>query len=163
MIPLFVLFTVIPALDLWLLVKLGGALGAWNTVFLTVFISLTGASLAKAEGAVVLRQMAEDAAKGVPPAGKMLEGAMVFAGGLFLFTPGLITDTVGLLFLFPPTRRLIAPRIGGWFARRVANGGWVAQVGPDIRYGQVDPEPAPRQETPPATPRPTKRFDHPVA
>lgn len=163
MIQLFVLFTVIPALDLWLLVKLGGVLGAWNTVFLTIFISLTGAALARAEGAVVLRQMAEDAGKGIPPAGKMLEGAMVFAGGLFLFTPGLITDTVGLLFLFPLTRRLIAPWISGWFARRVANGGWVMQVGPDIRYGQVDPEPSPQQEAPSSTPRPNKRFDHPVA
>lgn len=163
MIPLFVLFTVIPAVDLWLLVKLGGALGAWNTVFLTIFISLTGASLARAEGAVVLRQMAEEAAKGIPPAGKMLEAAMVFAGGLLLFTPGLITDTVGLLFLFPPTRRLLAPLLSGWFARRMAGGGWVASMGPDIRYGQVDPEPAPRHEAPPSGPRPDKRFDHPVA
>lgn len=163
MIPLFVLFTVVPAVDLWLLVKLGGALGAWNTVFLTIFISLTGAALARAEGAVVLREMAEEAAKGIPPAGKMLEGAMVFAGGLFLFTPGLITDTVGLLFLFPPTRRLIAPLLSAWFARRIANGGWVAQVGPDIRYGQVDPGAPPQQETPPTTPRSNKRFDHPVA
>lgn len=159
MIPLFVLFTVVPALDLWLLVKLGGVLGAWNTVFLTIFISLTGASLARSEGAVVLRQISEDAARGVPPGGKLLEGAMVFAGGLLLVAPGLISDTVGLLFLFAPTRRLIAPLLAGWFARRANAGGWVMQMGPDLRHGQVDEPPS----ASPPPPRPAKHFDHPVA
>lgn len=159
MMQLFLLFTVIPALDLWLLVKLGGVLGAWNTVILTVFISFTGAWLARLEGASVIRQMADEANRGIAPAGKLLEGLMVFAGGLLLFAPGLITDTVGLLFLFAPTRRLIAPLFAAWFAKRATGGGWVMQMGPDVRYGQAEPPPS----APPHPPRADKHFDHPVA
>lgn len=121
---LFLLFTALPLLDLWVLLHIGRALGLWSTVALVLATGLAGAWLAKAEGLRVLRDWQRALAEGRLPDEGVLSGALVLAGGLLLVTPGVITDALGLVLLFPPTRRLAAaaaPRMAAAPDRRRAH------------------------------------------
>ncbi len=119
---LFLLFTALPLLDLWVLLRIGGAIGFWNTVALVVATGLAGAWLAKLEGARVLRGWQRAVAEGRLPDEGVLSGALVLAGGLLLVSPGVITDALGLVLLFPPTRRAVATALRRWLERRIATG-----------------------------------------
>lgn len=119
---LFVLFTALPLVDLWLLLQIGRALGFWSTVALVVLTGMAGAWLAKAEGFRVLREWQRALREGRFPEEGVLSGALVLAGGLLLVTPGVLTDAAGLALLFPPSRRLVAAGVRRWLARRVREG-----------------------------------------
>lgn len=143
---LALLFTVVPAVELFLLLQLGSLLGPMQTFLLVLGTGIFGAWLAKREGFAVLRQLQADLAKGLPPAVRVVEGALVLVGGLLLVTPGVLTDLTGLLLLLPPVRRSIAPRI-------------VARYGGTIDLnGGRGPAPAGRPQVPPAHPF-TSKFD----
>jgi UPF0716 protein FxsA len=119
---LFVLFTALPLLDLWVLLQIGQVLGFWSTVALVVATGMAGAWLAKAEGFRVLRAWQRAIAEGRLPEEGVLSGALVLAGGLLLVTPGVITDAVGLALLFPPSRRLAAAGLRRWLERQIRTG-----------------------------------------
>ena len=148
---LFLLFTVVPVVDLWLLLRLGRAMGAWPTVALVVVTGALGAWLARREGARVLHGWREAAATGRMPEEGVLSGALVLAGGALLVAPGVLTDLAGLALLFPPTRAVAARAARGWVRRRVERG--------TIRVVRVGgPPPSPREGpvidvTPPGRPR----------
>lgn len=108
---LILLFTVVPALELFLLLQLGAWLGPWQTFAIVVVTGTAGAWLAKREGLGVLTQLSQEARQGIPPGARLAEGALVLAGGLLLITPGVLTDLTGFLLIFPPTRRWLAPRV----------------------------------------------------
>ncbi|NLC76101.1 MAG: FxsA family protein [Clostridia bacterium] len=95
----------LPLVELVLLIKLGQYLGALNTVLLVILTGVAGALLAKYQGWKVLWEFRSLLAQGIIPGRKILEGVLVLAGGILLLTPGLITDTLGFLFLLPPTRQ----------------------------------------------------------
>ncbi|MFT4622444.1 MAG: UPF0716 protein FxsA [Myxococcota bacterium] len=116
---LLVAFTVIPAVELLILLYLGSWLGPLQTFLLILLTGLVGATLAKREGIGVLRALQEELASGIPPASRLAEGALVFAGGLLLITPGVFTDLAGFLFILPWSRRWIAPRLIRAVASRV--------------------------------------------
>ena len=92
---LLILMTVVPALELYLLIEIGTLLGAAETVLLIVLTGVVGAALAKREGIGVLRQLQADTLRGIPPADRMVEGVMVLIGGILLMTPGVLTDLTG--------------------------------------------------------------------
>jgi UPF0716 protein FxsA len=119
---LFVLFTALPLLDLWVLLQIGRALGFWSTIALVVATGMAGAWLAKAEGARVLRGWQRAIAEGRLPEEGVLSGALVLAGGLLLVTPGVISDALGIALLFPPSRRLAAAALRRWLRRQVEAG-----------------------------------------
>jgi UPF0716 protein FxsA len=108
---LFLVFTLIPAVEMILLLKLAEIMGAWETVGLILVTGLVGATLAKREGLTVLRQLAAEASQGLPPADRLVEGLMVLIGGVLLITPGVLTDLAGFFLIFPLTRRPLAPII----------------------------------------------------
>jgi UPF0716 protein FxsA len=108
---LVLLFTVVPALELALLLQIGAWLGPWQTFAIVVVTGTVGAWLAKREGFGVMRQLREELSEGIPPGSRIAEGVLVFAGGLLLVTPGVMTDIAGFLFIAPPTRRWLAPRV----------------------------------------------------
>lgn len=116
---LFLLFTLFPILDLWLLLRLGRALGTEATVLLVVGAGVAGAWLANVEGRRVLREWRSAWAERRLPAEGIVSGMLVLAGALLLVTPGVLSDAVGLLLLFPPTRRVAAAAAGRWLARRL--------------------------------------------
>lgn len=139
---LFLLFTALPLLDLWVLLQLGRALGFWSAVALVLATGFAGAWLAKAEGFRVVREWQRAVAEGRMPAEGVLSGALVLAGGLLLVTPGVITDAIGLVLLLPPTRRLVAAALRRWLRRQVEAGRiHVMTSGDPFRSGRDRDEP----------------------
>ncbi len=120
---LALLMTVVPAVELYLLIQLGQWMGALETVLLIAVTGLVGATLAKREGLGVLRQLKDDARQGLPPASRLVEGLMVLIGGVLLMTPGVLTDLTGFVLILPFTRRPLAPIIKNWVLKRVLGGG----------------------------------------
>ena len=119
---LLLLFTVVPLLELWLLLLIGDVMGFWPTVLLVLTTGALGAWLAKSEGIRVLRRWQAAIAEGRLPEDGVLGGLLVLVGGVLLVTPGVLTDVTGLLLLFPPSRRLIAAAVTRHMERRVADG-----------------------------------------
>ena len=101
---LLLLFTVVPVLELAVLIKVGTQLGVLNTILLTVGISVIGAWLARFQGFLVLRKVQANLQQGILPTEEMYDGVLILFGGLLLLTPGFISDTFGLILLFPVTR-----------------------------------------------------------
>ena len=115
---LFLLFTIIPVLELWLLITLGRTLGVLPTVALVIATGATGAWLAKREGRRVLDGWRSALAQGRAPDEGILEGALVLLGGVLLLTPGVVTDVTGLLLFVRPIRRVVA----AWARRKLEAG-----------------------------------------
>ena len=117
MIYLILVFTIIPALELYLLLKVGSYIGAFNTVLLIIFTGVYGAYWARLEGLRTWLNFQRDLNNGIMPADKILDGLLILIGGVLLITPGLITDVAGLLLIIPLTRILIK----AWLARKIKN------------------------------------------
>ncbi|NIP26556.1 MAG: membrane protein FxsA [Phycisphaerae bacterium] len=125
---LLLLFTIIPIAELYLLIKIGGVIGALNTVLIIFLTAIVGASLAKSQGFWVLSKFQQAIRQGRSPAQEIIHGLFVLLGGFTLLTPGFITDFVGLTMLLPPIRavyirwamRLIQNKIetGEWDIRK---------------------------------------------
>jgi len=103
---LFILFAIIPIAELYLLIKIGGLIGALNTVLIIFFTAVIGAYLAKTQGFIVIRKINQALNEGRLPARELMDGLFVLLGGFTLLTPGFLTDFIGLSMLFPPTRIL---------------------------------------------------------
>lgn len=150
---LFFAFTLLPFIELYLLIRIGRVVGPANTLVFVVAMGIVGAALAKSQGRKVLREWREALAAGRVPEEGVLGGILVLAGGLLLITPGVLTDVAGLLCLFPPTRRAIVGVVGRYLARRIARG--QAEV---HSYGFEWP-PRPPGASPPSSPGPRRRED----
>ena len=101
---LLALFTIVPLVELALLIPLGMHIGLWPTIGLVVGTALLGAILAKLEGARALANIKRDLAAGKLPADSILDGLAILIAGVFLVTPGVLTDVVAILLLIPPVR-----------------------------------------------------------
>jgi UPF0716 protein FxsA len=135
---LLVLLLALPFLDLWVLLQIGRAVGFANAIALVLVTGLLGAWLAKSEGVRVTRAWQRALAEGRVPDEGVLSGALVLAGGLLLVTPGVISDALGLLLLFPPTRRAAAAGLGRWLRRQIEAGRIHV-----VSHGGFGPPPAP--------------------
>ena len=122
LIRLFILFAVIPVIELYLLIKVGSLIGALPTVALVLSISLAGAWLVRHQGFEIMRRIQAELAQGRLPAAELLDGAMVLVGGVLLLTPGFFTDFLGLFFLIPFTRAAIKQFVRLWLQRRLSRG-----------------------------------------
>ena len=112
---LILLFTLVPIIELALLIKVGQHIGVSNTLLIVIFTGVAGAYLARTQGLITLKRMQEDINKGIMPTDKLFDGAMILCGGILLLTPGLITDAIGFIALIPLTRRLIKI----WIKRKI--------------------------------------------
>jgi UPF0716 protein FxsA len=119
---LFLLFTVVPLVELYLLVAVGRVLGPLTTIGLVVVTGAVGAWFARLEGARVIRRWQEAMARQQIPKDGVIDGFLIFIGGLMLITPGILTDIAGLSMVMPPTRRVIAGFVRGWFERQIEAG-----------------------------------------
>ncbi|MFT6633711.1 MAG: UPF0716 protein FxsA [Bacteriovoracaceae bacterium] len=104
---LVILFTVVPAVEIFLLFKIGGQIGGLNTVFVVISTGIIGASLAKSQGLSILMKIQGEMNKGSLPGNEIIQGLMIFAGGLLLLTPGFMTDFFGLSLVMPGTRHFL--------------------------------------------------------
>jgi UPF0716 protein FxsA len=116
---LLLLFTVVPAVELWLLFQVGHTLGAEATVAMIVVTGMVGAALARHQGLASLQRMNQALSAGQPPTGELLEGALILVAGVLLVTPGVLTDAVGFALLVPPLRRLAGGGVKRWARGRV--------------------------------------------
>ncbi len=104
---LILAFTLIPVAEIYVLIKLGGVIGALNTVLAVILTAIIGAYLARLEGTRTLLRLRSNMERGVMPAGELLDALLIFVAGVVLLTPGFLTDAAGLLLLFPATRSII--------------------------------------------------------
>ena len=120
---LLLLFVVVPAVELWLLIEVGGQIGVGNTLLLILFTGVLGASLARSQGLAVLARVQAEMQAGRSPTAELLEGALILVAGGVLLTPGFLTDALGLLLLIPFTRRLFLGAARRVFAAAARRGG----------------------------------------
>ncbi len=104
---LFAFFLIIPVIDLALLLRISQWIGFWWTVALIVGTALIGSYLSKREGLAVWRRLQDQLSAGGLPGRELLDGVIILIAGGLLIAPGVLTDTMGILGLFPPTRALI--------------------------------------------------------
>ncbi len=119
---LALLFLGVPVLELLLLIQMGRWVGVWPTVALVLVTGFAGATLARLEGLRVLIQIQAALARGQLPGRALLDGLAVLLGGALLLTPGILTDLVGLSFLFPLTRGFLLGRIRRSLERHLREG-----------------------------------------
>jgi UPF0716 protein FxsA len=103
---LILLFTVVPIVELALLIKIGQFLGVFYTVGIVIVTGVIGAYLAKLQGLITLGRIQEEVNNGRMPADRLFDGVLILCSGLLLLTPGLITDLLGFLGLIPLSRNL---------------------------------------------------------
>ncbi|HKF79257.1 MAG TPA: FxsA family protein [Thermoleophilaceae bacterium] len=117
---LIALFILLPLAELYVILKVGEAIGVLWTILLLAADSVVGSLLLRSQGRAVWRRFNQALSEGRMPHREVQDGVLVIFGGAFLITPGFITDVLGLLMLLPPTRgvlrrfavRAIGRRIG---------------------------------------------------
>ena len=114
---LLALFIVVPLVELYVIIKIGGAIGVLPTIALLLLDSILGTMLLRSQGRAVWARFQAALAENRIPGREVFDGAMVIIGGTLLLTPGFVTDVVGLVFLIPPTRDLVR-RLGTAIAKR---------------------------------------------
>lgn len=104
---LFVLFVVVPIVELFVFVQVASAIGFLPAVALVLLVSFAGLWLVKREGISVTRRVQEQLRSGVEPTTELLNGLLIFVAGLLMVFPGFVTAFAGLLLLVPPTRAVV--------------------------------------------------------
>ena len=104
-------FFVTPLVEMYLLIEVGGQIGAWSPIFLVVFTAVVGVSLLRWQGFRTLTRGLRRLQQGQLPATEMVEGLLLAAAGALLLTPGFVTDAVGFGLLMPWARNNIAKKI----------------------------------------------------
>lgn len=109
-------FLLVPVAELYLVIKVGSAIGVLPTLLILVLISFVGAWLVKREGVAVLARAQRELGQGRVPTRELVDGVLVLAAGALLLTPGFLTDACGVLLLLPPVRavvrRILTARLG---------------------------------------------------
>ncbi len=119
---LFIIFSVVPIIEIWILIKVGKVIGTLPTVGLLLAISLVGAWLAKSQGLRTMMAIRDELSQGRLPAAHLLDGAMILAGGILLLTPGFFTDFMGIFFLIPATRSILKRWLRSYLERMLRGG-----------------------------------------
>jgi UPF0716 protein FxsA len=117
---LFVLFVVVPIVELWLILQIGGAIGVLPTIALLIADSVLGAALMRSQGRAAWLRFNAALAEGRVPGREVVDGALVIFGGALLLTPGFMSDFLGLILLLPPTRALVRGILVRRYAGRLA-------------------------------------------
>ena len=119
---LALVFLLVPVAELYVIYKVGDAIGVLPTFLLLALDSVLGSLLLRAQGRAVWRRFNEAMAAGRIPHREVIDGVLVIFGGAFLLTPGFLTDVAGLLLLIPPTRSVVRRIAVRRLGRRVAAG-----------------------------------------
>ncbi len=140
---LFLLFLLVPLVEIYFLIQVGKVIGAGWTVFFVVFTAVLGAALLRVQGLSTLNRVQRSLEQGQLPAVDLLEGLMLLVAGTLLLTPGFVTDAIGFVLLVPPLRRQAAHWLirkglmGGGFPPGPSTGAGGAGSGPRTIEGEV--------------------------
>ena len=116
---LFLLFSIVPAVELAILVYAGSRIGIPETLSIVIATAIAGAYLVRREGIGVLLRIQNELNQGTFPADSMLDGALVLVAGALLLTPGFITDIIGFLLVLPASRPMIKSVIASLLKRHM--------------------------------------------
>ena len=111
----------IPAVEIYLIIKVGGVIGALNTILLIFFTAITGVYFAKIAGLSTLKSGFNQIVKNEIPAYEIISGAALAFAALLLIIPGFLTDIVGFLLIIPITRKFFIKNISSKFDRKKNN------------------------------------------
>jgi UPF0716 protein FxsA len=101
---IFLAFTLIPAAEIYLLIQIGGIIGALNTLLVIIITGFVGAYLARLQGMHTLLKIQSNLQQGIMPAEELIDALLILVAGIVLLTPGFLTDAAGLLLLIPQIR-----------------------------------------------------------
>jgi len=116
---LLILFIVVPAVELALLIEIGGRIGTLPTLGIIVATGAIGATLANRQGVRTVRTIQEQLAAGELPTGALVDGVIILIAGALLITPGVLTDVVGFGCLIPAVRDAVKRQLTRRFERAV--------------------------------------------
>ncbi|MCU1395776.1 MAG: FxsA family protein [Ilumatobacteraceae bacterium] len=155
---LFVTFVVAPLIELYVLIKTGQAIGVFSTLALLVLFAFVGMALVRREGVRVWGRFVQTVQAGQTPSKEIADGVCVLLAGALFIAPGLVSDAVALLLLFPPTRaifrrfllrrksfgglghtRIITATYGGRMADGRRSDGTVTDTTSTESRGELDP------------------------
>lgn len=128
---LLLVFVVVPAIEIYVLIQVGQAIGVVPTVLLLLADAALGTWLFRREGRKAWQALRQALQEGRAPAREVADGALVVLGGAFLITPGFVTDVIGVLCLLPPTRAGLRRLITGAVGARL-----LGPVSPLVRRGR---------------------------
>lgn len=138
---IFFLFLAMPIIEIFLLIQIGSAIGAWTTIAIVIITAVLGTWMLRQQGMATLNKARGKMSGGQLPAFEMMEGMALGVGGALLLTPGFVTDAIGFACLIPVTRKLLI----GFLSRRVnlvsMSAGGAAQSHPDksqVNQGQAN-------------------------
>ena len=103
---LFLLFIVVPIIEIVLFIKIGSLLGLWLTILVVVLTAIVGANLVKSQGLNAIKQVQSSFLQGQDIARSLINGTLILIAGVLLLTPGFFTDFIGITFLIPMTRNM---------------------------------------------------------
>ena len=122
---LFLAFTIIPVVEIYLLIQIGTIFGALTSIALVIFTGFLGAYLARIQGLQTLFRIQKSLREGQMPSSELLDALLIGIAGLVLLTPGFLTDAFGFLLLIPNTRTAIKQ----WLHRQI-----------EVRYTSTRPD-----------------------
>ena len=109
----------IPLIEIYLMIKVGGFIGAFNTIFLIFFTAVLGIFFARLEGFRTLRSGFQQLVKNEIPIYEIISGAALAFAALLLIIPGFLTDVIGFLLIIPFTRNLFITNISSKYKKKV--------------------------------------------
>ena len=127
---LFALFVVVPLVEIYVIIQVGQAIGAWWTILLLVADSVLGSWLIKREGTRSFRALREAIDSGRMPATELADGGLILVGGTLMLAPGFVLDVVGILMILPFTRPLFRRALTRVVASRLVVTGLGPLAGP---------------------------------
>ena len=122
----------IPAIEIYIMIRVGGVIGALNTIFLIFFTAATGVFFARLEGLNTIRSGFKQLIKNEIPIYEIISGAALAFAALLLIIPGFLTDLIGFLLIIPITRKFFISIISSKFKNKKVNDN------EDIIEGSID-------------------------
>lgn len=119
---LALVFIGMPLLEIAVFIEVGGVIGVWPTIALTIATALAGSLLLRVQGLSTLMRARAEIDRGELPARELFEGLCLVLAGALLLVPGFVTDTLGLMLFFPPFRHLLRLLIARYIAAKAARG-----------------------------------------
>ena len=119
--PVLLSIILIPALEIYLFIKIGSHIGAFNTILLIFITAIIGVFYARYEGLNTLKSGIPQLFKNEIPAYEIISGAIIAFAALLLIIPGFATDLLGFLLIFPITRKLILGKVSEKFKNKTTD------------------------------------------
>ena len=115
----------IPLIEIYLMIKIGSIIGAFNTIFLIFFTAVTGIYFARLEGLNAIRSGFGQLVKNEIPIYEIISGAALAFAALLLIIPGFLTDLIGFLLIVPMTRKILIKIISSKYNKKKINGDFI--------------------------------------